>query len=260
MMEAIRNWGYTLYTLYAIIVFIIPIPLVILFHGLIAWMPEKKRLILVYKSHRVWIGAWEFMIGMSFKVEGQENIDPDTAYVFVVNHNNMLDIVMVGSYIIHPWLSLVKKEIKRIPGVGQIISLIAISVDRSSKESRKRSLSDMVRRLKDGISILIFPEGTRNRTGNPLKKFYSGAFTVAIQAQVPIIPIVIYNTKKLQPVNKVQVRPGKGNMRILPPVSTEGLGKEDIGALQDSVYQQMYTAISEWDETFQDQQHLVENK
>ena len=252
-MEALRNWGYTLYTLYALFVFSVPIPFVLLYHGLIGWMPRRKRLTKVYKSHRVWIGLWEKLVGMSFEVKGRENIDPDQAYVFVANHNNMLDIILVGSYIIHPWLSLIKKEIKKVPVVGFLISLIAISVDRSSKESRRKSLHDMVQQIKQGISILIFPEGTRNRTGKPLKKFYAGAFNVAIKAQVPIIPIIIYNTKKLQPVNKVQLRPGKGNMIILPPVPTKGMTENDLESLKNQIHQQMYDAVMLWDEEFRNE-------
>ena len=252
-MEALRKLGSSLYTIYSFTVFAIPIPLVLLYHGLIGWMSDRERLKRVYKSHRIWIRFWEIMTGTSFEVTGREYIQSDQTYVFVVNHNNMLDIILVGSYIIHPWVSLVKKEIKRIPLVGFLIGLIAISVDRSSKESRTKSLIDMVNHLKKGISILIFPEGTRNRTSKPLKKFHNGAFNIAIQAQVPIIPIVIYNTNQLQPVNKVLLRPGKGNMRLLPPISTQGLEKDDINSLRTKVYDQMYEAVSNWDMRFADQ-------
>ena len=242
-MKAFYKWVNIVYTLYALIVFTIPIPFVLLFHGLVGWMKTRDRLIWVYKSHRVWIGFWEFMTGLDFDVEGMENIDPDQSYVFVVNHNNMLDIASIGSYLIHPWKSLIKKEIKKVPLIGFLIGLIAIPVDRSSKESRKQSLIGMVKHLKSGISILIFPEGTRNRTGEVLRRFYPGAFSVAIKAQVPIIPIVICNHRDMQPVNKLSLYPGKGNIIVLPPVSTQGLQDTDMKTLNQQVYQQMYDTI-----------------
>ena len=252
-MKAIRNGMNFIYTLYAIVVFTIPIPFVLLFHGMVGWMKTQDRLRWVYKSHRVWIGLWEFLTGVDFEVEGMENVDPEQAYVFVVNHNNMLDILSIGSYLIHPWKSLIKKEIKKVPLIGFLIGLIAIPVDRSNKESRKQSLIDMVKHIKDGISILIFPEGTRNRTNTVLKRFYPGAFAVAIKAQVPIVPIVICNHRHLQPVNKLRLHPGKGNIIVLPPVSTEGLEDADVQTLNKQVHQRMYDAIVAHDKLFEEQ-------
>lgn len=181
-MKAVATYLNRLYFLYAGILFFIPSIIVLPIHGILSLFPPRKRLPMIYKVHRIWVGSWEILTGLRFSVQGREHLDPDKTYVFIANHTNMLDIPMVGSRIYHPWVSLIKKELKYIPLVGNIISLIAIPVDRSNAESRKSSLLNMVKTLREGVSILVFPEGTRNSSKHPLKRFFSGAFKVAIDA------------------------------------------------------------------------------
>lgn len=191
------------------------------------------------------------MTGIHFRVHHHDRVDQNQAYIFVCNHSNMLDIPFVGSCIMHPWKSLVKRELLRIPFVGWIIGQISIPVNRSDKESRKKSLLNMIRELKSGVSVLIFPEGTRNRTKEPLKRFYPGAFSVAISAQVPIMPIILSETRPLQPIDTIEFYPGKGHMTFLDPISTEGYTEKDVPVLMEKVRKTMYDALVELDPQFQ---------
>ena len=249
-----KNWENTIFLIWAWPIFILPMPLVLLFHVVVSVLPQKPQLLLIYRAHRAWIQFWGNLTGIRFSVHHHERVQKDTAYVFVVNHCNLMDIPIVGSAIIHPWKSLAKKEILSIPFLGWLIGRISITVDRKDKKSREESITRMVDALNAGVSILVFPEGTRNRTDNPLKDFHLGAFRVAAKAQVPIIPIVLTNTRSLQPVNTLRFYPGKGDMTFLPPISSEGYTLETASFLKDKVWEEMNQAILERDEYFREKE------
>ena len=241
-----------LYVSFAFLTFIMWTPLVVLAHIVLKLVTNpQKRLRLIYKVHRVWIAIWEALSRIHIEVQDHEKLEPEQTYMFVANHNNMLDIPVVGSCIQHPWKSLVKKEILDIPIIGWIIGNISIPVDRSSKASRGKSLVGMVQNLRDGISILVFPEGTRNRSNEALKKFHGGAFRVAIKAQVPIMPIILIGSRELQPVDTIEFYPGNIQMRFLDPIPTKGLKSSDEAMLRDKVHQIMEAALLENDPYFQ---------
>ena len=128
----------------------------------------------------------------------------------------------------------------------------SVPVDRSSKESRKESFERMVEKIKQKTSILIFPEGTRNRTKLPLKDFFDGGFRLAITSQVPIIPIVLLNIRKLQPVGTFLVAPGKVSLNFLDPIPTKGLTLKDVETLKQTVFETMQRFIVENDNFFKD--------
>ncbi|MEL6591122.1 MAG: lysophospholipid acyltransferase family protein [Bacteroidota bacterium] len=241
-----------LYVGYVFITFIIWLPVVVLLHILFKLIPdEKRRLRLIYQVHRGWIGLWEILTRINMQVERHDRVDPKQTYMFVANHNNMLDVPVVGSCIQHPWKSLVKKEILDIPILGWIIGNISIPVNRCDRASRSRSLKGMVQSLNDGISILVFPEGTRNRTEQPLKQFHGGAFRVAIEAQVPIMPIVMTGIRQMQPVDTMEFYPGDIQMKFLEPIPTEGLSAADEGKIKEKVYRIIEAELLENDPFFQ---------
>lgn len=252
-MKAISLWLNRIYTAYAILVFVLPIVIVLPIHLLLTPLATRTRLRTVYRVHRAWVWCWEQLTGVHFRVSGREHLDPTKTYVFVANHTNALDIPLVGSYLIHPWVSLVKKELPKVPLVGWVIALIAIPVDRSSLESRKISMRRMVSTLHQGISILVFPEGTRNRTPYPVKRFFSGAFSTAIKAQVPILPLVITHSRPLQPAQAFELHPGTCYLHLLPEVSTEGLSEKDADSLRQTVQQQIEAVIVAKDPMFSSQ-------
>ncbi len=244
----IRKLFQFLYNAYVLIIFSVFVPLVLFFYLCINWLPDKKRMLIIYRIHRWWIGSWEMLTRIQFTLRGHEHIDPNKTYIFVCNHCNLLDILIVGSYIQHYWKPLVKKAFINFPVMGWLFRAISIDVDRSNPESRIKSVAKMMKSLNNGLSIMIFPEGTRNRTKLPLSEFHPGAFKLSIRSQIDIIPIVLTETRFLQPVNTLNFFPGKGYITILPAVNVAHF---DEHSLKAHVHQLMYDEIVNLDPAFQ---------
>jgi len=236
----IKRLGNTLYSVYSLTIFFLLAAIVLVFYGLISWMPERKRLLWIYRINYVWQQTWCLLTGVRITVSGSEKCDPDTAYVLVLNHSNMLDILVAGGSIIHPFKPLAKKELFRIPIMGWIFRAMCLGVDRKSVHSRTQSFQRMVGTLQKGISVMIFPEGTRNRTDQPLKSFYNGAFRLAVETQHPILPILLLNVKSLQPVDTIRLYPGRVLLKYLDPIDPQGY---DLDTLKNEVFQRMYQEI-----------------
>ena len=250
MKKLLEKIVHFMYSAYVIVSFFLSMIISIVVYLLLLVLPRMRRLKLIYKYNRIWLDVWGIFSGLRMELQNESYLDPKQNYVFVGNHNSMLDILIAGSRIQHPFYSLAKKELLRFPMLGILLSMICIPVDRSSRSSRENSYKRMLDTLEAGFSILVFPEGTRNRSTNPLKKFHDGAFKLAIDAQVPIAPFVLLHVKYLQPVDTWLVKPGKIVQCYLPPISTKGLGPADIDSLKDKVYRRIEAVLKEEDKLF----------
>lgn len=213
-------------------------------------LPQRKFLRTIYRINKVWITTWATLSGIRIKVNGAEHIKSDQDYVFISNHLNLLDIILNGSCIQHPFTPLIKKQLLKVPLLGQLLALTSVPVDRSSPESRKASFQRMKDTLARHISILIFPEGTRNRTEEPLKPFYSGAFRLAVEAEVILMPVVLLDIRKRQPVGTFRIYPGEISINFLEPIDTQGMDEDDVEALKQTVFNRMYEVILNKDSYF----------
>jgi len=197
---------------------------------------ERTRMKIIYFFNKLFLKwIWSSLVGIWVTVEGREKIKEDQTYAFVCNHSNMLDIPFTASCIEHYYKPLVKKELMSFPILGPLLRMTSLGVDRSSPESRKNVSVKMADAMKRGLSLLIFPEGTRNRTPEPTKEFYDGAFKAAIAAQASIAPIVLINIRHLQPVDSNLIYPGRITMRFLDPVSTVGMTEADTESLKNRI-------------------------
>lgn len=170
------------------------------------------------------------------RAEGLENIQPRTTYVYVSNHASMFDIpaVMVG---IHSDIRIVyKKELAYVPIWGWALAAGPfISIDRFSAKDAMRSLEKASEKMKHGVSVLLFAEGTRTRTGK-LQPFKRGAFTLAAKAGIPIVPLTINNSFKIMPKGSVRIRPVDISIIVDNPISTVGADtKSEEMELMESV-------------------------
>lgn len=177
--------------------------------------------------------------GIRLKIHGAEKIDPQRTYVFVANHRAQLDIIAGAASLPQPVKFLAKAEIKYIPFFGYMTKMLAIMVDRKNKESREKSYRYMVEALRKGESLFIYPEGTRNRTDEPLKEFKDGAFKVAILAQVPVAVQTLTGTRELNDPRRWSLFPGTVQVYWSTPIETTGMTMNDIPRLKEIVRNEM---------------------
>jgi 1-acyl-sn-glycerol-3-phosphate acyltransferase len=210
--------------------------MLILYVPLLLIRNDRLRMRIIYVINKVFLRwIWSTLAGIWISVEGRDKIQADKTYAFVCNHSNMLDIPFTASCIEHYYKPLVKKEMMSIPVMGPMLRMTSLGVDRGNAESRRKTAETMFRSMKNGMSLLVFPEGTRNRTPEPTKEFYDGAFRAAIAAQADIAPFVLINIRHLQPVDSNWVYPGRVTMRFLDPISTAGMTEAETASLKDRV-------------------------
>ena len=193
----------------------------------------------------LWIWSWIFsqLTFIRYELHGQENFQKGQSYIYISNHTSFLDIPGICLIIPGEFRPLAKKELKKIPVFGWIAQSAAIIVDRSSGASRKKSMEKLKKALLGGLSILIFAEGTQNRTSSILQPLKDGAFRIAIDTQEPILPIVVVGAGPLMPPGTINLKPGRIKVIAAPEISTAGLNNEDLQSLKERTYQLMTTLI-----------------
>lgn len=139
-------------------------------------------------------------------VKRKHHLKKEGVYIFVSNHTSLLDVPVCALVTPVTFRYLSKEELVKIPFFGYIIRKLYLSVNRKDEESRARSLEEMKKSLRDGISIYLFPEGTRNNTNEPLKKFYDGAFKLSLDTGIPLVPMTIRNSGNL--LQGYKLKPG----------------------------------------------------
>jgi 1-acyl-sn-glycerol-3-phosphate acyltransferase len=206
---------------------------------LTTFIKEPRGTELFRKISRVWMDVFLFFIGSPIKVRGDSNFKKGQTYVVVCNHRSLMDVPLSTPHIPGPNKTIAKKELSKIPLFGMIYKRGSVLVDRKSDESRRRSFDQMQQVLANGMHMCIYPEGTRNKTGNPLKSFYDGAFKLASDTGTPIIPAIIFNTDKVLPNNKTFfVWPHSVSINFLPAI--EVTKNENVTALREKVFKIMW--------------------
>ena len=190
------------------------------------------------KWHRrvsqLWMSTFMIFSGIRFTVRGKHHFDNLENAVVVCNHNSLLDIPVSFPFLPRANKTIAKKSLSKVPIFGWIYSIGTVLVDRNDSRSRQDSYDKMKYVLNHGLDMLIYPEGTRNKTSEPLKSFYDGAFKLAIETQKPIVPVIMLNTKKMLPAKPAMYfKPGKISMHILPAVYPQG---HSIDSLKQLVY------------------------
>lgn len=178
---------------------------------------------------KIWMNVWLFLIGCPVKVSGKENFKSGTAYIVVFNHNALLDVPLSAPFVPGPNKTIAKASFAKIPVFGSFYKKGSILVDRNNEKSRSKSFDTMKKILSKGMHVCIYPEGTRNRSSEPIKTFYDGAFRLAVATKKEIIPCVIIGTKKAMPINKkFFLLPVRLKMHFLPAVSSADLSVKDL--------------------------------
>ena len=180
---------------------------------------EPKRTEIFRNISKAWMRVFFFFTGCSLKVIGKENFKKGEKYIVACNHNSLMDVPVSTPFIPGANKTIAKSEMAKIPLFGLIYKRGSILVDRNDKNSRKDSFRKMMNVLNMGMHVCIYPEGTRNKTELPLKEFHDGAFKLAMETGAPILPALIFNTKKILPPGKsFYFLPAKMELHFLPPV------------------------------------------
>ncbi|ODT35624.1 MAG: 1-acyl-sn-glycerol-3-phosphate acyltransferase [Sphingobacteriales bacterium 41-5] len=233
-MKILKENGGRLWALWGLITFIITFAIVFLPSMLAYIIPDPKGTDYFIKLARLWMRVWLFLVGCPLKVKGTENFQKGKTYIVTCNHNSILDPPLSCPFIPGPNKTIAKDSYAKIPLFGWYYARGSVLINRKSEESRKESYDKMQEVLKKGMHMSIYPEGTRNRTSAPLKKFYSGAFHLAEQSQHEIIPAILFNTKKALPFGKpFYLLPKKLEIHFLQPVSVAG---KSASELKEEVY------------------------
>lgn len=175
------------------------------------------------------IMAW--LTPMFVTVEGSENLDKSRTYVVVSNHQSQYDI-----FLVYGWLDLdlkwvMKAEIRKIPGVGLGCEKAGhIFVERGNPEQTRKSVSDALSRVGDGVGVLFFAEGSRSIDGK-LRPFKKGAFRLAASRGLPVLPVTIVGTRNIQRAKSMKITPGKARLVIHPAIEVNGDDPQDIREL-----------------------------
>lgn len=238
-MRILKNIFGRIWALWGLIIFfstllIIVIPILITFK-----IKEPLGTELFRNISKAWMTVFLTMIGCRLVIKGKQHFKKGETYVVVCNHNSFMDVPVTTPFIPGANKTIAKKSMAKIPLFGWIYSRGAILVDRDSDESRRQSFEMMKQTLAEGLHMVIYPEGTRNRTKEPLKAFYDGAFKLATATNTNIIPTLLFNTNKVLPTHKVfYLWPKTLEMHFLPVVETATLPIKEI---KDKVFTIMWS-------------------
>ena len=234
-----------LYSIYAILSFALLLLVLFPFVLLVSVFGKIKGGNAIYRICGIWSDTWFFLIGVwSKKIMQADAPRKDQQYIFVANHISYMDIPMIVKTIRQPTRALGKAGLAKVPLFGFLYRYGAIMVDRSSPEARKKSVMQLKSVLRKGISVFIFPEGTFNETGRPLKEFYDGAFRIAIESQTPLLPVIFPDTvQRLHYSSVLSFTPGRCRAIFLAPVPVERLTADDLPALKEKVFHMMETEL-----------------
>jgi len=182
-----------------------------------------------------WARVLAWVTPMRVEVEGRENIDPRQSYVLVSNHQSQYDI-----FVLYGWLGVdfkwvMKQELRKVMGIGVACERLGhIFIDRSNHAAAIATLEAARTKIVDGTSVMFFPEGTRSTDGQ-LLRFKRGAFRMAIDLGLPILPLTVTGTRDVLPANTSDLMPGSARLIIHEPISIEGVTAKDCQELSDRV-------------------------
>jgi 1-acyl-sn-glycerol-3-phosphate acyltransferase len=191
----------------------------------------------------VWARLNSYLTPVFVKVKGRENILKGQSYVIIANHQSIYDI-----FVLYGWLGIdfkwvMKKEVRKIPGVGFGSEAVGhIFIDRSSTKAALDTIEKAKDKIKGGTSVLFFPEGTRSRT-RELLPFKKGAYRFAFDLNLPILPVTINGTREIMPPGTLDVRPGRAEIRIHPPVDVAPYRLESMGELMSATRNTIESAL-----------------
>lgn len=193
---------------------------------------------------RIWAKFILFGMGFYYKIKAEQKLEKGKSYMLIANHTSMTDIMLMYAVVKdNPFVFVGKQELAKIPLFGFFYKQTSILVDRQNTKSKQEVFEQAQKRLKQGLSICIFPEGGVPDSSIILDEFKDGAFRLAIDHQIPIVPITFYDNKKRFSYKFLSGSPGKMRVKIHKFISTEGKTQQDKKALKEQSRTVIYNEL-----------------
>ncbi len=193
----------------------------------------------------VWARLLAWITPMHLTVSGKENIDKNQSYVVVSNHQSQYDIFALYGWLGVDFKWVMKMELRKVPFLGIACEKLGhIYIDRSNTQAALNSISIAKKKITGGTSVLFFPEGSRSRDGK-LRNFKKGAFKMALDLGIPILPVAINNTRKILPSDTMDLFPGRASMTILEPISIAGYSESNLPELIQKVKETIQSQLGD---------------
>ena len=182
----------------------------------------------IHSIGRLWSRILLFLSGVTVEIKGTENLLQDGPQILASNHQGAFDILALQAFIPMQFRWVAKKSLFKIPIVGWSMSLAGyIGIERERASSAYKSIEAAAERIKNGTSVLIFPEGTRSNTGK-LLPFKRGGFLLATKSGVPVVPVSIQGTTDIMKKESILIRPGPVKIVVGKPIATSGMDEKPL--------------------------------
>jgi len=233
-----------IYVGYAVILFIALMLLIFPFVIISSFFGRIRGGNMIYRLCSLWADIWFPLIFIFHRKIYEAAHDPARQYIFVSNHISWLDAAILPKAFRQRVRALGKIEMSAIPIFGFIYRNAIVTVDRSSSEHRSHSIRILRSIISKEISVMVFPEGTFNKTGKPLKEFYNGAFRLAIETNTPIKPVLFLDSySRMHYKSLFSLNPGMSRIVYLEEIPVADLNIADMHQLKQRVYEMMEASL-----------------
>ena len=237
-----------LYFFYACILFLVTMILVFPFVIIASFFGNISGGNAIYRLCVLWGDVWCFLIGIRHRNIYESPEEKGRQYIFVANHISYLDAPVIVKSLRRPIRVLGKYEMSKVPIFGFIYRKAIVMVDRRDAEKRAKSVRILKSVLRKGISIFLFPEGTFNLTGDPLKEFFDGAFRIAIETQTPIKPLLFLDAYERMNYKSIfSLNPDRSRTIFLDTIEVNGYTMANVQQLKEKVYEEMEKKLVEYE-------------
>ncbi len=200
----------------------------------------------LHKMARLWAKVLLILSNVQVRVVGAENVQADRPQIFMSNHQSDFDILIVLAFLPGQFRWIAKKELFRIPVFGRAMKNAGyIAIDRQHHQRALQSLAEAARKIREGKSVMSFPEGTRSKDGS-IRPFKKGMFHLALESGVPIVPITIVGAAEIMPKRSLKINPGRITMIIDKPIDAGAYDDASRPELMDRVRGVILKNYDEW--------------
>ncbi|HEX6924337.1 MAG TPA: lysophospholipid acyltransferase family protein [Longimicrobiaceae bacterium] len=208
---------------------------------------RRDRSRVAYDYARAMVKLMRPPLGVKVQVEGRENMTRQRPCIYIANHQSAFDVPVLAELHLPDTVVVGKKELARIPLFGWLYKVTGnVLIDRSNTTHAVGRLREAEVAIRErGVSVWIFPEGTRGRLPGQLLPFKKGAFYMAVATGAPLVPVVVGPVSEVFDLHRRIARPGTVSVRVLAPIPTEGLGDADVGELMRVARERMEKALTE---------------